>query len=197
MNEQQQPKEMFSNKDGFNVLRLLAAAHSMTITVFIRSGFGPQLLDKRGAYGAILLFVVAGFSGQPVMLNYLFAFLAALLIQRIKTAAAKRAGVRLHSLYDGHPWLGMFLTRKEMFAKGAVEPVLCFAAAVAIGCFGEAHHSAALLTLAGWLFIGIASLGFDHVVYAGLQHQRLREMEDAEIENEILMQQYRERKERR
>ena len=109
MNQEQQQQEPFSAKQGFNIVRMVAAAHATSISMFTHTGMDLQALTARGGMAAVLLFVVAAFSEQPVMLFYLFAFLAAMVFQRIKTAGLLRAGGRIHSQYTGWPWAAMLV----------------------------------------------------------------------------------------
>jgi len=188
---QQQNQDILDANGAFNLIRILAAAHATTITVFLHLGFGSEALGFRGMAAALLLIAVFTFSGDPLYWDYFLVWLAALVCQRVYTWVMIGRGARVHSRYDGCPLLAMLLPIKESAARW-LEPVLCFLASIGLGMAADDYQSPALAGLASWLFWGGISLGLDHGIYEALQWRRVQAMRDARMDQAELLNRYEE-----
>ena len=151
---QQEPQQFPSDRQMRGALMWVCQGIAMSVQVFVRRGFGPQLLSVRGGMAALILFLVTGFGKDRGLFYYMLAFLFMLLVQRIHTTKLLRQGMRTHSRYDGVPVLAMTFTRKEETAKGIVEPFLCIAIGIGIAIFGEAHQIPGMPSIGGWVMLG-------------------------------------------
>jgi hypothetical protein len=182
-----------SAKDGFNFLAGICGMHSMTVAVFLRRGIGAELLNRRGGLAILLLVAAAVLTAEPALWCYLGAFLLALMVQRGNTAALQRQGERIHSRSVGRPGLAMLLTRNERTARTVFEPLLLLGAGVVLGVLAQEWQMPGLLAVAGWLWLGIWTMTFDQALIDALADKRVQAMRDAQIENEQLMERFRER----
>ena len=181
MNQQQQlPQEMFSNKDGFNALSVLAMAMATTVTVFIRCDFGKRALDRRGFYSMVLLALVAAFSGNELMVWYLIAWSIVTVIQRGRAYwLSKQDGAEYrHTLYDGWPWLALSVPglKSERIAKMVAEPATVAAVGMAATAIPEIH------AVGVWLVLSGLALAFEFGVYEALMARRVDVGRDAQHE---------------
>jgi len=176
---QQQNQEILDAKSGFNLLRILAGAHATTIIVFTHTGFGSEALGFRGITAALLLLACFTFTGNEFYLNFFWAFLVALAVQRVTTVFKLRKGYRIHSRFDGLPLLAVWFLISAKLAE-ILEPVLCLAA----GMFLMWLENEELYPLAYWLFLGFLSLGFELAVFEFSMHKRVQAREDALLEME-------------
>jgi hypothetical protein len=185
---QQQNQDILNAKSGFNLLRILAGAHVTTITVFTHTGFGSEALGFRGLSAVILLWACLSFTGDEFYLNYLYAFIIALVIQRVTTFVKLSQGARIHSRSDGILWLAVWFPISSDLAA-MLEPLLCFAASVGLAWLEDEG----LYPLANWLFFGSLSLGFDWALHEMMLRKRVQAREDALLE----MEEFQDRAERR
>jgi hypothetical protein len=182
-----------SAQDGFNFLAGLCGLHSMTVAVFLRRGIGAELLNRRGGLAILLLGAAAVLSAEPALWGYLGAFLFALMLQRAHTAALERQGARIHSRSVGTPGLAMLFTRDERRARTVFEPLLLLGAGVVLGVLAQEWPMPGLLAVAGWLWLGIGTMTFDQALIDAIDDRRVQMMRDAQIDNEQLMERFRER----
>ena len=113
-------------RNSVNWLYLLANAHATCITMFIRHSFGTNVPGFSGLFAILMMLLVMGESGDITMLWFLYAWLIALVCQRLRTGYLYARGHREHSEYSGWPFVAMRIpfTKSESQAKNQ-EPSLC------------------------------------------------------------------------
>ncbi len=126
---QQQPESGdFSHdfRNAVNWLYLLANAHATCLTMFIRHSFGTNVPGLSGVFAVIMMLLAVAESNDIRMLWFLYAWIAALICQRMRTGFLCLRGHREHSEYSGWPWLAMRIPfmKSESQAKNS-EPTLC------------------------------------------------------------------------
>ena len=192
MDQQQQDKMSGpTGKDAFNFLMVLAAAMATTITPFIRRGFGPK--GKREGLALILLGAVAGFSGAPVFWSYLLLWMIVVAARRVEAADMRRKGWRQSSEYTGWPILADKLHVRERTAKLMLEPLLCVLVAAAFGIAAEIWYLPSCYAMCLWFGLGAIALIVDHGTYEAIVDKRVEAMQDAQIEQENVMERFHEK----
>jgi hypothetical protein len=195
--QQQQQHELADKKTAFNLMMILAAAMTTSVTVFLRIRFGPEALGKRGVVCLVLLCLVAGFSREPVYLYYLAVWFCAFAYLRITTLRLVAKGWRPHSMSGGYPIvalrLGRFLgVQNESTAKLIVEPLLCLGISFILDDMAHTYQMRELYLLGWWFFMCAFAIAFESFLFDHLQKKRVQAMHDARLEQEYLMQQFRE-----
>jgi hypothetical protein len=96
------------------------------IMPFIRDRAGRERPGVYGLFAMIFLMWYACINNCPVMLLYFMVWITALIIQRVRSAWARRHGWRIHTNNRGVPWLVMLIpfVRTESAAR-LIEPILC------------------------------------------------------------------------
>lgn len=165
------------------MLYFLVNVHATLITPFLRSGFGNNALGFPGLFALVLLLLCMG--KEPKMLLWLFAWLVAVIVQRLETFRLLRKGVAIHSYYSGYPSVAMRcpFVRKEKTAFLLIEPMTC-AVLGALLCQYSEFMGAFLM--AGFLSLPIRA-AIEHEVY----RKRVERMRDAEIEQRWLADRFR------
>jgi hypothetical protein len=175
-----------SIQGGTNLLWLGANCYSTCFTVFIRTGFGTEALGVNGVGAVILILIGMSEGGDPgAFLNFLYAWLCALVVQRVRTAKMVNAGLIEHSRYSGWPSLTLKLfpfIKSEMRAKG-VEPGLCAVAGVLLAPMSP--------PLAAFVFCGAFALAVVRGMEQQVNRMRVQQMRDAEIEHRQLAMRFR------
>ena len=168
-----------------NFMAIMLNGHAVTITPFIRTDFGKEGIGFRGLVGFALIFLWGGFMHCPAMIHYFWAWLAAVLIQRIKQFQNWRKGVALHSFYNGYPWLAFKLfprIKTEDNAKAA-EGFMCLAVGGIIAQFNP--------MLGAYVMLGFVSIIGSQALIVEAYKRRLQSLADAEMEQRYVADQYR------
>ena len=81
---------------------------------------------RLAAFVMILLYTERN-QRDPAMIYFFYAWLLAVIAERLETSRLVRKGWVEHSRYAGYPWLAMKLPfiKKPVTAKNCVEPVIC------------------------------------------------------------------------
>lgn len=180
-----QGDDRFNVKSSMNLLYLVASAHATCFTVFLRRGFGTEALGLNGIIALVIILLYAGETRDPYMAWYFWAWLLALIAQRLDTFLLVRKGNREHSRYDGWPNIALALpfVKTEAIAKNLVEPLMCFLGGVLLCPLSE--------SLGGFVMLGFFSL----VIKRGLESQanrmQVQRLRDAEIEQRQLAERFR------
>lgn len=171
-----------SMSDSFNLILMVIGAHRLCILPFIRRDFGPEAFGIPGLMAAGFILAYGSLARAPAMMNFLWVWLAFLLMQRIRTAVKLRRGWVVHSRYQGTPWLAMKFVKNEKRAKG-FEVLICLAAGVALMPVSE--------QVGGFVMLGGLSLLFYMGIENSLIRARTRRMRDAMIEQQFIAEQFR------
>jgi hypothetical protein len=179
-----QPREP-SFRTSFNLAYLLASSHATCLTPFLHFGFGSAAFGIN-FLGAIAIMMLYG-SEAPcdAMADFMAVWFVAIVAQRICTACLLRRGWRLHSRYDGYPWLAMRLPwiNTELRAL-AIEPFLCLLA-------GELLRPVSP-GIGQFVTAGCVSLAVKCGIERQVRLRRLRQMQDAVLEGEYYAAQFEE-----
>ena len=133
-NQPKGPGDQLSPQVCASLLTQAMSALATTVSVFVRTDFGEEAFGGFTGIGAFIILVfAAGADKTGVMFWYFWFWLIALLLQRSKTAANKRAGRIGHSRYNGFPKVAMLISRAKTETQArTIEPVLCFFAGLVI-----------------------------------------------------------------
>ncbi len=181
-----------SPKDGFNFLHMVMAAHAFTIQVFVRRGMGHQMMNKRACLGLLLFGPLAVFSEDPSLLAFLVVFFVVVPIRRLQAYLLRLKGWRVHSWSEGQTLLNQWLGWSQS-AGIQFEATLCFVGSYVIGSVGVAYRLP-LIGLALYIGFGTLSIAFDAACTRYAVARKVREMEDAEIEAEEVMEAFQRRR---
>lgn len=185
-NSREQPpsSEGFNFRQTANLTYLLASAHATCFTVFFRHSFGTQAFGRNGLLALVLLLVYAGLAEEPRMLTYACLWLAALVLQRLRTGWLVLSGMVWHSRYAGYSYLARMIpfVRTERAAR-TVEQFFCFLVGLLLLPVSE---SLGLFVMAGGVSLAIV-LGME----LEITRNRVRAMRDAAIEQRHLAALYR------
>jgi len=177
------PGDRITMGGSFNFLNLLAHAHSLSFTVFLRTDFGSEGIGICGLGTIVMILGWVAYANCYPMFIFFLLWLVALIIQRIRTFSNWRKGVIVHSHFNGYPWFAkqMFRRMDEPNAKG-VEAFLCLALGGLISQFNQPFGF--------YVMTGFASIMFSECMMAESMKRRLRQMRDAEIEQRYFAETY-------
>ncbi|MDP1795972.1 MAG: hypothetical protein Q8K78_00750 [Planctomycetaceae bacterium] len=177
--EQEPDRGSFS--DSINVLYFLTVAHSTCLTPFLRERFGAEAFGLPGVAAAVLLFTMVGITGSADLTFYGIAWFIMLVVHRVQTLQNRWKGIREHSRYAGFPAATKLcfpfvrderlLKRLEPLLVAGIGGLLCFASPV-VGQF---------------VVTGAGSLAITTVLDQFAHHRRLQQLQDAELEQEVLL----------
>ncbi|HEY7327648.1 MAG TPA: hypothetical protein VH592_08415 [Gemmataceae bacterium] len=184
MPEQQNDKLTW--KQYSNIVTNLATFHQRAIIVPFRKGWGKNSLCRSCACAFILIFLWATFTRDNIM--YVWLILWTLSYAQLRGQANKLAG-QIHSWYDGDT-VGLGSNQKT--AKMLYEPVMV---AIAGLIAREIYLEYGLPTagLPTFLLTGCFTLPLVESVKQAIWDRRLDDMNDAKMEQESLVREYRDR----
>lgn len=181
--QQNQPGDRITMAGSLNGLYLLAHAHSLSFTVFLRTDFGSEGIGICGIATIAMILGWGAYANCYPMFIFFLLWLAALIVQRIRTFSNWRRGYAIHSRYNGTPWLSrrLFPRVSELNARG-VDAFICFAVG---GLMAQFNQPLGLYIMAGFF-----SVMFTEAIMVETNRRRLRQMRDAEIEQRYLAETY-------
>lgn len=182
--EEQQPSTLESVRSGAYWLAFLAQVFAFCVEVLLRRRMGSRAVGVRGlaAFFLIPMWIVF-FPGQdPVPLTWFWLlFVLGCLFQRVGSARGDLG----HSRYSGEPILRRLLPWcSEVRIKSLVEPVLVMAVGLVVLAMNE--------PLGSFLIAAGIGLGSSAVLSEAVDRARIRDLNDARIEQEYLMARFRE-----
>jgi hypothetical protein len=192
--ETQHREDPFSGgKAVAGIIAFLAKSLSVSVEVFLHSGFGVRYFD--GAAAAVFLiafiFPVFGNGDDPeTMLWFLAAYWASLIWHRLAAAWRRRRDGFQHSHYSGYPRLmrlPVFRMMKESVFKTIVEPPLVFFGGVFLMPLSE--------TLGTYCVIASFGMVVNAAFRNAFQRVRMLDMRDAYIEQKYIAERFRENEE--
>jgi hypothetical protein len=186
---QQQRQDFPTKSDGFNLVLALVTAHQRALTVPFRTGYGSEALGFPGLWAFLLILMCAVFSFDPMMWIWLAFWMISLIVRRMETAKMLREGWKIHSMYDGTPT--MMPSWGEKCGRWLVEPVVFVLLGLITGFISRELGTPP--GLAFFLLAGGLSLPAVEGVRRMLINKRTQAMLDSRLEQEFLMEQYKER----
>jgi hypothetical protein len=180
MQDKQRQADHFNMRGGAIILNLLVGGLATTVTPFMRYGFGVEAFGLNALAAFVMILLYAGETRDPAMIYFFYAWLLAVIAQRLETWRLVRKGWVEHSRYAGYPWLAMKLPfiKKPVTAKNCVEPVLCLLVGALLCPLSEA--------LGVFIMLGLPSLLIQRAIESQVNINRLRRMRDAAIEQRYL-----------
>ncbi|MBX3444186.1 MAG: hypothetical protein KF774_17415 [Planctomyces sp.] len=177
------PGDRLTMAGSFNGLHVLANAHALTCTVFLRCDYGRDGIGLYGLISPLLILGYGSFANCGPMFVYFVLWVAAVLCQRMRQFRNWRRGAIIHSRYNGYPFVSkrLFPRLTELNARG-VDAFLCL---VIGGVLAQFSQPLGFFVMAGFL-----SILFSEAVMVEATKRRLRTMRDAEIEQRYLAEQY-------
>ena len=177
------PGDGITMAGSFNVLHLLAHAHSLSFTVFLRTDFGSEGIGMCGIATIMMMLSWGAFANCVPMFVFFLLWLVALIFQRIRSFSNWRRGIAIHSRYNGTPWISrrLFPRVSELNARG-VDAFICFAVGGVIAQFNQ--------PLGLYIMAGFFSVMFTEAIMVEANRRRLRQMRDAEIEQRYFAETY-------
>jgi len=180
-----QQHDSFNIRSSLNVLYLLLSGHATCLTVFLRRGFGVEALGINGVMAFTMILLYAAATQDAFVAIFFWAWLVALIAQRIETYRLVRRGRIEHSRYDGWPSVAMLLpfVKTEFAAKNVIEPAICL--------FGGALLCPVSEALGGFVLLGFFSLALKRGLENQVNRMRVQRLRDAEIEQRQLAEWFR------
>ena len=187
MSTNEQPFELPSSGQVLNVLALAIRGWALTLEVFLHHSFGSRYIGPEGAVALGVMFLYT-LCWPPQMMDmfllYTLSFLGLCMFHRFVMVATTLHGERQHSRYSGKPWL--YLSNQwisELTFKRWLEPLL----ALAFGMYLAKSNP----PLGVYLALGSGCLFIPANESTIWERQRLRELNDAMIEQRYLAQRFR------
>lgn len=179
--QQQSESDQSSNdlRNSVNWLYALANAHATCITMFIRCGFGTAVPGLSGVLAVVMMLLAVAQTNDIRMLWFFYAWIIALICQRLWTGILFLRGRREHSEYSGWPWLAMLFptVRNETQAKN-IEPVFCLLLGLLLGGFSP--------SVGGYVMFGVISLTVVRALQLAAVRRQVTAMRDLEIEQRAM-----------
>jgi hypothetical protein len=178
-NQQQNQRPM---GDSLQFVLLLFNAHAICLTPFLHRGFGVRYPGTTGLAAAVLIFAMMGITHDPLLWMFFWAWAVAMVAQRAYAVKLRRAGVAIHSFYDGYPWLAMKLGMKSDRTARMGEGIWCL-------LVGGVLAAAGTRGLGQFIMFGCMSLPVVEAMKRQMRHKQVLSAQDALLE----MQAYQER----
>lgn len=192
MQQQQDQNDSMNFKRNFNIAYMACLIHQRALVVPFRNQFGTQALGAPCGLAFVLMLLWAAFSRDPFMWMWTLMWLICFIRRRVEALRLAKSGQRIHSQYDGWPWDAIRIGRTEKAAKLVVEPLL-------VGILGALLYwiySLAAMSPYGlpyFLLSGIFTLPLVESVKHTILQRRTQSMLDAQLDQEQVMQDFRDR----
>lgn len=182
-NQESMPGDKLTMANTFNGAFMLAHAHALTCTVFLRTDFGKEGIGIAGLLSIFLILGWGSVSNSLPMLGFFALWLVAVICQRIKQLINWQRGAVIHSYYNGYPRLSkrLFPRMSELNAKGA-DAFICLIVGGLLTQFDK--------PLGWFIMAGFVSIMFTEGMMVEATRRQLQQMRDAEIEQRTLAELY-------
>lgn len=140
------PDAVSGTDSGINfLLWVVPAAFVRSVTVFTRHDFGSDYIGVPGVFTLLTIPIFAGIfphlDPTPLMFH-LAAYVAMILVARVRILYRWWRGIHYHSRYSGRPWLcTLFPLLNEPFTKTWIEPPLVIGASLLLVDWNEGFAS--------------------------------------------------------
>lgn len=164
-----------SQQDAFGLFFIVIKSLATCLCVFTRHTFGSEALGWNGLGALAAILVYGTFAKVPEMFPFLLCWLAALCVQRIRTAWVRGQGHIMHSRDGGYPWLGFLLPSVKRYRTAMLmESAIAFGAGMLLCSVSEG--------LGHFIMAGAASLLLVYGIERAVLLKEVSQMRDAEIE---------------
>jgi hypothetical protein len=189
---QQQQNDPMNWKRNFNILAWFCLVHGRALTLLIRSRNGKDSLGVPCALALVMMFLWATFTQDTLIWVWMAVWFFFLIVRRVETVWLTRRGERIHSQYDGWPGPAYWFCRSERIAKLIIEPTLfAIVGALLYGSYEQAGLSPR--GMPWFLLAGMFTLPFVECVKQTIQERCTQGMLDARIEQEAMMDEFRDK----
>jgi hypothetical protein len=189
--QQQQDDVMTQYKQNFNVLYTACRAHQMGVVIPLRRCCGPDVLRTPCAFAFVLMCVWAMCTRDNFLWLWIGVWCCYFLKHRLESALIAKSGAKIHSQYDGWPD-AIRIGRTEKVAKLIVEPVVIVSfGAVMFYAYQQNHWQP--YGLPYFMLTGGFTLPFVEIVKQTIWRRRTQSMLDARVEQEALVNDFRNR----
>jgi len=184
MSDDNQPFSLPSANQVGNIVELAISGWALSMEVWLRHGFGSRYI---GIQGITVIPIIIGFSmlfeGHDIrpLYYFLLGYLGMVGFRRAQMVIRVRKGERNHSRYSGTP--GLMPRWSEITVKKYVEPIFTFFTGIVICQFNA--------PLGAYVFIGGFMLMLAISSAERWTRQRVREMNDAVSEQEVIAERFR------
>ncbi len=176
-------------KDKFNFAHSLCIYHQRCLVIGERTHWGTEALARPCIFAVVLMLLWFLFTADTGMLVWMGWWFLAFIARRIE--AVKIAG-QVHSWYDGYPKAAMKFTKSEETAKRFIEPLTFLIAGLLIlWLYREMGWN--VKGLPAFLLAGIFTLPLVEAVKKTIQDRQVQGMQDAKIEQEALVSNFKNR----
>jgi hypothetical protein len=183
--QQQQDDFMTRYKRNFNVAFTLCLMFQRALVVPMRNRFGVEALGTPCLLALIMLVVWSSLSQDIYLWIYTGIWLVFFVHRRAQSVRLSQTE-RNHSLYDGWPCDAIRVCKDEANAKLYIEPIMVgFAAAFAVWFYDQRGWNCNGLPY--FLITGCSAMFFVELAQQTAWKRRSRQMDDARIENEQMM----------
>ena len=181
--QMRQDQNKLSKGEQLNILYVLARAYAATVTPFLRYGSGVESPGAAGLIACVFLIFVAANTRDVGMWWYFLIWITAIACQRLTTFRLIREGKLIHSQYSGYPVVitRLFKVTQENWAKTLEVPFV-----MAIGAGLVFLDVKELQTVGKFIFTTAFALAIVRAIEMQLNMARVRQMNDAMIENQAL-----------
>lgn len=170
--QQKEDKYELSNRDAFSILYFWVTVYAMALLPFLRRGMGRRGIGWAGLFALVVIVFYAGHTRSPEMVTYLWAWFAAVFLQRLMCDR------RQNSQYQGWPVFTGWLVKDELHARLG-EAVLAFIVGTCLFSWSEA--------VGRFVVWGSLALVIKYVVEAAYIAREQEALEDAVKEMESRM----------
>lgn len=188
MSMNQEPVQLPDTGQVLNVLGLAVRGWALSLEVFLHRGFGSRYIGPEGLFGMCAMFLYTlCWPPQLVgpMLLYCLAFPGLCLFHRLSMFARTWRHEKTHSKYSGQPLLyrpNRFIS--EVAFKQFCEPLLCLGLGLYV-C--RMNPPLGVYWVIGAVFVFFSAS--EPVIW---ERQRLRDLNDAVVEQQYLAERFRE-----
>jgi hypothetical protein len=176
MPENQAERGSLDGRTGLTILKLGIDGLVTCLTPFLRRGFGTEAFGANAVVALVIILLYAAQTHDPVMIWFLWAWVAAVIVQRVETFQLVRKGRIEHSRYAGYPVLALKMpfVKNEVVAKNCVEPLVCVVFGIVLCTVSE--------SMGRFVMFGFVSLLVQRGMESRVNMNRVRRLRDAEIE---------------
>lgn len=179
-------------KRNFNIAFSLCLMHQRALTVPMRNQYGVQALGTPCAFAVALMLVWHMATQDPFMLVWLGVWLLYYIKRRVEAMKLAKSGAKIMSRYDGWPFDGLKFVKSEYAAKRFAEPILCgILGGILFWLYTE--NGLRPTGLPYFFLLGVFSLPSIEAVKKMAWDKRIEGMHDARIEQEMAVEDYRNR----
>lgn len=187
MSQGQQRDEFphMSVAESLGLIYFLSLAYSTCLIVFSRWRFGTQAFGTHALVSVLIFFFGTACTGSLSIGGMGILWLLMLIVHRLATWRAWSRNERVHSEYAGYCWILTWSYGSERRAR-EMEPAVWVLVGIPLGVISP--------YLMGFVWGGAVALAIRTIIEDQAFQNRIRNMMDAEIEQEVLIEEWQRRR---